>query len=281
MPISLNGMADVRRRFSHADAAGKWNALYDDETECLEECNFRLRRDITVAQVLRIVTPESQVLDLGCGAGPVVSELRQRGVSVVGIDYSEDMLEHARARLRSQHLDDGRLFQGDCRHTAYPDESFDVIVCLGVISYIENYDPALSEIRRLLKPGGTVILSFRNMFNPICSDPVALLRYMARTALSPLLGPRRTEAFEIGRFLDHRVVNQRIAALGFNYIDFAGIGFGPFRIAGKRLLGERQSIRLSHGLARCFEFLQLKRPLRWLNDVSLWVYQKPIGSSPS
>lgn len=281
MPATIKGMADVRHRFSHADAAGKWNAMYADETERLDECNFRLRRDFTVAQVLSIVTPDSQVLDLGCGAGPVVSELRQRGVKVVGIDYSEDMLEHARARLRSQGLTDDWLFQGDCRNTAFQDESFDVIVCLGVISYIENYDPALAEIKRLLKPGGTVILSFRNVFNPVCSDPVALLRYVARSALQPVLGPRPAEPFEIGRFLDYRVVNRKMDGLGFKCLDFAGIGFGPFRIAGKRLLDERQSISLSRGLARCFEFLHMRRPLRWLTDVSLWVYQKPMGSHGS
>ena len=192
-PAISGPMADVRRRFSHADAAGRWNAMYATHTECLEDENFRVRRDVAVAHVLSIVTPDSRVLDLGCGTGPVLSELRRHAVNVVGIDYSEDMLDHARSRLRAHALDDSGLLQGDCRATPYPAASFDVVVCLGVISYRENYDPVLDEIDRLLKPGGTVLISFRNVHNPLFSDPVALGKRVLRVLLTPLLGPRPGE----------------------------------------------------------------------------------------
>lgn len=276
MPTQYVSMADVRRRFSDADAAGKWNALYESDTERLDESNFRLRRDIAVAYVRSIVSPESRVMDLGCGTGPVMSELRRHGVNVIGIDDSADMLEHARSRLRSQALDESDLFQGDCRKTPYPSECFDVVVCLGVISYIENYDPVLDEIHRLLKPGGTALISFRNVFNPTLSDPLALAKATLRTMLSPLFGPRVGEGFEIGRFLDHRVVTSKMDARGFRYVDFFGIGFGPFRFAGRNIFSERQSIRISRWLARACDSLSICRPLRWLTDVSLWVYQKPL-----
>lgn len=251
--------------------------MYATETERLEDDNFRLRRDIAVAHVLSIATPESRVLDLGCGAGPVISELRQHGVNTVGLDYSEDMLENARARLRSLGLDDAGLQQGDCRMTPYPGATFDIVVCLGVISYIEDYDPVLDEIDRLLKPGGTVLISFRSLHNPIFSDPLALGKRWLRNMLTPLLGPRSPEKFEIGRFLDHREVAAKMEERGFRYVEFFGIGFGPFRLAGRALFSERQSIRLSRWLARMCHALSLRRPQRWLTDVSLWVYWKPGG----
>lgn len=271
-------MEAVRHRFSRAEAAERWDAMYAAETECLEDENFRLRRDISVARILSIVTPDSRVLDLGCGAGPVISELRRHGVKTDGLDYSEDMLENARARLRSLGLDDSGLRQGDCRTTPYPSAGFDVVVCLGVISYIENYDPVLDEIERLLKPGGTALISFRNVHNPVFSDPVALGKRLLRKLLTPLIGPRRPAAFEIGRFLDYREVTEKMAARRFHYIDFFGIGFGPFRFAGKRLFSEQQSIRISHWLARRCRAQGISWPLRWLTDVSLWVYWKPGGS---
>lgn len=276
-PLTSRAMAEVRHRFSHADAAARWNAMYAAETECLEEDNFRMRRDIAVAEVMRLVTPDSQVLDLGCGAGPVIGELRRQAVQVVGMDYSEDMLEHARARLRSLGLDESGLHQGDCRKTPWPGGSFDIVVCLGVISYLEDYDPVLDEIDRLLKPGGTLLISFRNIHNPVLSDPVALGRRLLRLLLVPLLGPRKETEFAIGRWLDFRTVTRKIEARGLQPVDFYGIGFGPFRLAGRKLFSERRSIRISRWLARVCASWSIRRPLAWLTDVSLWVYRKPAG----
>lgn len=270
-------LADVSRRFSDADAAGRWNTLYATPTENLEDENFRLRRDLSVAHVLGLVTPGAQVLDLGCGTGPVLSELRRQGIGTRGLDYSGDMLAHARMRLRLLGLDDSGLEQGDCRATPYPAESFDIVLCLGVISYIENYDPVLDEIDRLLKPGGNVLISFRNAHNPVLSDPLQLARRLLRTLLTPLLGPRPAAPFEIGRFLDHREVDARMRARGFVHVAFFGIGFGPFRFAGRHLFSERQAIRISRRLGKICAALALDRPLRWLTDVSLWAYRKPGG----
>lgn len=275
MPALPRSMDDVRRRFSHADAADRWNSLYATATERLEDENFRLRRDIAASRILSIVTAESKVLDLGCGTAPLLSELRRRGVKVLGLDYSADMLDHARARLCSLGLDDAGLEQGDCRATPYPGASFDVVACLGVISYLENYDPVLDEIERLLKPGGTVLISFRNCHNPLFSDPLALGKRLLRTLLIPLLGPRPEPVFEIGRFLDHREVCEKMDRRGFRCVEFFGIGFGPFRLAGRTLFNERLSIRISRWLTRGFAALSLHRPLPWLTDVSLWVYWKP------
>lgn len=276
-PASAHSMADVRHRFSRDDAAERWDAMYATETERLEDDNFRLRRDMAVAHVLSIATPDSQVLDLGCGAGPVISELRRHGIQTIGLDYSEDMLANARARLRSLGLDDSGLEQGDCRTTPYPGASFDVVVCLGVISYIEDYDPVLDEIDRLLKPGGSVLISARNVHNPVFSDPVLFVRRLLRHLLTPLLGPRPQPAFEIGRFLDHREVEAKMEERGFRRVEFFGIGFGPYRLAGRALFSERQSIRISRLLTKIFNALSIRRPQRWLTDVSLWVYWKPGG----
>jgi ubiquinone/menaquinone biosynthesis C-methylase UbiE len=275
MDTAHDSMDDVRRRFSNEDAAGKWHRMYESETELLDEANYRERRDVAVACVLSLLGNGERVLDLGCGAGPVLLELRRRGIQAAGLDYSEDMLANARQRLRDEGLDDGELIHGDCRHTPWPDASFDVIVCLGVISYVEHYEAILNEIARLLKPGGSALISFRNVFNPILSDPLASVRFVARRLLTPILGRVRPEPFIIGRFMDHREVTRQIEARGLKRTDFYGIGLGPFRLAGRPLFSEKLSIRLSRKLSALAGRLHLKGPLRWLADVSLWVYRKP------
>ncbi len=275
MPLT-DSLDPVRRKFSRSGSAAAWDAMYERDAGRLDEANFRRRRDLAVAEVLALATPASRVLDLGCGSGPVLAELRRRGIDAVGIDCAPDMLAYAAARLRRLGLDDGGLHQGDCRATGFPDASFDVVVCLGVISFVEDYGLILAEIGRLLKPGGTMILSFRNAFRPLASDPAVLVRRLLGMALR-----RRhpAAAFAIGRFLDHREVLARIDALGFRYVAFHGIGFGPFCIAGRPLFGERRSIALSDGLSRLFARLGIERPLRWLTDVSVWIHRKPTPSS--
>src|SRR6267143_2333010 len=128
---SANTQTDgVRERFSRAGVAGKWYDMYESDTAKLEEDSFRLRRDFTVARIAAAVKPGARVLDLGCGTGPVLAQLRRRGIDCIGMDYSPDMLALARARLHGMDLDSSGLFIGDCRATPFADASFDAIVCL-------------------------------------------------------------------------------------------------------------------------------------------------------
>ena len=268
-------MDEVQRRFSRARAAQKWNDLYSRHTNVLEEVNFRDRRDLAVSEIARHITPGGRVLDLGCGTGPVLCELLRQDIDCIGIDYSPDMLEFARRRLRSQALDASRVLQGDCRRTPFSDKSFDAVICLGVISYVENYEVVLEEIRRILKPGGLLLVSFRNRFNPLLSDPVALVKRLIKR----LLGRTEPERYEIGQFLDHRVFRRKIAPLQFRFLGFRGIGFGPFRVGGRSLWTERRSVAISRRLAALLRTLRLTPLERWLADVSVWIYRAPSERS--
>ena len=263
--------AAAEQRFSDARAARRWADMYDSDTESLQEANFRTRCDITVKYVLQVLPAGGRVLDLGCGSAPVLSQLRKHGVSCTGLEYSEDMLRHARARLQSMQLDEGDLHRGDCRNTQFEPATFDVVVCLGVISYVEDYAVVLSEIKRVLKPGGYAFVSFRNRFNPMLWDPVAGLRTFARAATGRL----RPEPYKIGRFMDFREFRRKMDDAGFEYRDFVGIGLGPVKFNRRALLAERISIRLSDALTAVLRGLRWQAPLRWLADVSLWIYSKP------
>jgi len=174
-------------------------------------------------------------------------------------------------------LDDSDLHQGDCRRTTFEDARFDVVVSLGVISYVENYAEALAEIRRVLKPGGHAIVSFRNRFNPVLSDPVRA----TTTGIRALLGRLKPEPYKIGRFMDHREFQVKMQQQGFELRDFVGIGFGPFKIRGHKLLSERASISVSNALTRLFSGMGLRWPFMWMADVSLWLYRKPPAASGS
>ena len=97
-----------------------------------------------------------QVLDAGCGSGPLSAALRAKGAIVTGFDGSPAMLELARQRLG----DDAALHVADLsRPLPFADGAFDDIVASIVLHYLRDWATPLAELRRLLKPGGRLILS--------------------------------------------------------------------------------------------------------------------------
>ena len=102
-----------------------------------------------------------RILDAGCGAGPLLAALRDRGAIVVGIDKSAGMLKLARRRLG----DDADLQVTELGSPLpFPDGTFDDVTASLVLHYLEDWGPALAELRRVLKPGGRLIVSVDHPF---------------------------------------------------------------------------------------------------------------------
>ncbi|MEU5303471.1 class I SAM-dependent methyltransferase [Streptomyces noursei] len=102
-----------------------------------------------------------RILDAGCGAGPLAAALRDRGAFVSGFDASAGMVELARRRLG----DDADLRVTDLGSPLpYADDTFDDVVASLVLHYLEDWGPALTELRRVLKPGGRLIASVEHPF---------------------------------------------------------------------------------------------------------------------
>lgn len=111
---------------------------------------------------------KNRILEVGVGTGLSLSMYPQN-VKVVGIDLSEDMLARARTKVRNEELDHVEaLLQMDAQQMSFPDDSFDKVVAMYVASVVPDVEKFVDEIRRVCKPGGTII--FLNHFenkNPI------------------------------------------------------------------------------------------------------------------
>lgn len=102
-----------------------------------------------------------RILDAGCGSGPLIAALRDRGATVTGFDKSAGMLAQARLRLG----DDADLRVADLGGPLpFPDATFDDVTASLVLHYLRDWGPALAELRRVLKPGGRLIASVNHPF---------------------------------------------------------------------------------------------------------------------
>ena len=99
---------------------------------------------------------QGDVLEVAVGSGlnlPYYGD----GQAVVGIDLSTAMLDLARGRAREVGRDVG-LREGDAHHLPFDDASFDAVVCTYSLCNIPDIDRALSEMQRVLRPGGRLVL---------------------------------------------------------------------------------------------------------------------------
>ena len=101
--------------------------------------------------------PGDRILEVGVGTG-LSLPLYPRGCELTGIDISEPMLEHARDRLDALGRDGVVLRKMDAHALKFPDASFDHVVAPYVISVVAEPERVMREIRRVCRPGGTVIV---------------------------------------------------------------------------------------------------------------------------
>lgn len=137
-------------------------------------------------------TAPKKALDIGCGSGIMVRELLDRKYDVVAADISKDMLVATKKTVtghpRENHV---TLYtQEDIEAMSFPSNTFDVVICTGVIEYLQSDEKAITEIARVLKTGGVAFISSQNKTGPNYFFELAL-RIIPRTLHHKLLTLRQ------------------------------------------------------------------------------------------
>ena len=109
----------------------------------------------------------SRALDIGCGICANSIRFARRGYIVSAADYSEPILAQARENVARHGLSD-RITIGreDILNLSFPNNHFDLVLCWGVLMHIPDAERAISQLVRVVKPGGYIVLEEINQNAP-------------------------------------------------------------------------------------------------------------------
>src|SRR5436305_1885463 len=172
--MSSSAQAPQRVRSRFRAKAREFDDLYEDErplVRLLRPGLFR-RRELAAETVRAYDSP--RVLDIGCGSGRIGEFALEAGASrYLGVDFAEEMIELARARL-VRFSDRAELIVADFLQAPI-DGQFDVVLALGLFDYLPEPHRFAQRIAELCAPGGCMVGSFPKW--SLLKGPIRKIRY--------------------------------------------------------------------------------------------------------
>jgi ubiquinone/menaquinone biosynthesis C-methylase UbiE len=171
-------------------------------------------------------------LDVGCGAGQLLEALQLAGGPVAGVDVSWQQVTLSRERIPTAVF----VAQADAGQLPFADGSVATLTALGLLEYLPSLQEGLAEFARVTMRGGHVVVSAPNpMRLAYVCDPIGAVLGRAKKARP---GYRRT-------YRSARALSAQLQACGFEVIEIRGHALGRFTFAGRPILGDAKSVRLS------------------------------------
>ena len=204
----------------------------------------------------RLVPTTGRILDLGCGSGLLLSELRAAGFSaIVGVEANDQ----AAAAGRRQGLD---IRTGSLESAAFPDNTFDLVIINHVLEHVPDPTGTLLEIGRLLSVGGLLIGEVPNL---ACLERMIFGRYWAGYHL-----PRHIS------FFDRPRLEEMLGKCGFDKISLEGkMQPANWLVSMSNWLRDRHPLMAERDpfSENSFFWLAATAPIAWIANL--------LGSSPS
>jgi ubiquinone/menaquinone biosynthesis C-methylase UbiE len=244
--------AQITRQFGQRSAW--WDRIYREAS--LEARILRRRQQVALGWVeqLSLSHPARlRILEIGCGAGATAVQLARRGHLVAALDRSPAMLQRTRNHAVTSGV--GELVTpilGDTHRLMFPTGTFDLVLALGVLSWLEDPNAAIEEMARVTRPDGQVLVTSLNsldlarLLDPGRTPLLAPARSAARLA-APRLGRPRRDLVRPTRYPSWSVRRQ-LRRSGLLPIRRATVGFGPFTFLGSPPLSGDQAIRVDQAL---------------------------------
>jgi 2-polyprenyl-3-methyl-5-hydroxy-6-metoxy-1,4-benzoquinol methylase len=261
-------------------AAGYWAEVYGATD--VQGLIYRRRMEVAAQWAAELgPAPPAPALDVGCGAGLMSVELARLGLEVIATDASDGMVQTARGLMARHHLQDRvSVQQADVHALPFGDGRFGMVVALGLLPWLDDPAAAVTELARVLAPGGTVILT---------ADNSRRLNRFLEPREHPLLEPLRLarrrlregagwvpEGAQSHRH-DAAEVDALLAGAAITVLRRTTVGYGPFTILGRRALPEVAGTRLHHALQLAGERHPRLRGTGW-HYIAAGIKDGPAGS---
>ncbi|WP_196259142.1 methyltransferase domain-containing protein [Pelagibacterium limicola] len=120
-----------------------------------DEESYRIKLEVTQA----LLRPDMEILEFGCGTGGTAIKHAARVRHIRAIDFSEAMLEKARARAHAAGVDNVTFEREDIVDLAMPDEIYDMVLGMSILHLLEDPDAVIAKVFAMLKPGGHFVSS--------------------------------------------------------------------------------------------------------------------------
>jgi len=146
--------------------------FYDEDSRIYEmqrfasrvgQCHHRIQGAILRSILESCGGVSLRILDVGAGTGRMTRTALSLGHDVVALDFSGGMLAIAKSQLADVYSDSFRAIQADSISLPFPDNSFDICMSINVIGHVPDFRRMLSEMARVLKPGGYILLNYPNL----------------------------------------------------------------------------------------------------------------------
>ncbi len=139
----------------------KQQELYDrgwrKELQAGKEERGNLLANLEFLAQIDLLKPQDRILEIGCGIGTIVNELSSKGHDIIGIDISGEAIEYGRKKYGDIHLE-----VQAAEILPYKDESFEAVLSFDLFEHIAAIDKHISEVRRVLGPGGYYLFQTPN-----------------------------------------------------------------------------------------------------------------------
>jgi ubiquinone/menaquinone biosynthesis C-methylase UbiE len=201
--------------------AAYWKNIYQQKSD--HAAYIQLRRDVVLALVDKLtLSPESRILEVGCGAGVTTVALAQRGYGVAALDSVDAMIRLTRQLAVETGVEHRvRASLGDAHRLPFADNAFDLLLAIGVTPWVPSLDQSLREMVRVLAPGGYFIVTADNrwyvdlMLNPRWLAGTLLRRF---GLLKPLDRPPKRE-------FSTREFDALLSPVGLSKLEGKTVGF--------------------------------------------------------
>ena len=230
-------------------------------TNSCEGIAYTTRRQL----VLDFLPPTpKKVLDIGCGPGILTKDLLAKGYDVYSSDLSIEMIKQAKLKTAAHKKTDKAYFSvNDASKLPFATNRIDTVLCIGVLYYIEDYKSVLSEIHRVLKPGGKAIVQVNKMRWPRLYKALVPLYQRIK---SKVTGKQYDQINFDFNYFDYRAFIQDIEEIGFKIEVFE---YFDFRVPFIDILIPKLSVKIG-------QFMHNKRHLKLIRFFAFGLVSKTV-----